>query len=173
MQNGKEPNLRAKVFCILRDVEKRFGDRAEEQAVEPGLVLKNERVQFARQREHNMKVSCREKFLLSIGDPPRTRLGLAFGTVAVTAAIEGESAKITLAAFVAVSAQCRGAAAHDRAHHLHLLKTNLASMAVEERLALRTKNVGHLDGGPRHWSDFLLLDRFTISTLEIGRLSAG
>jgi predicted DNA-binding protein (UPF0251 family) len=33
---------------------------------------------------------------------------------------------------------------HDGTHHLHLLETNRVAMTVDEVLALRAKDVGHL-----------------------------
>ena len=79
---------------------------------------------------------------------------------------------IALGAFVAVSAQRRRAAVHDRAHHLQLLKTDSVSMMVDEAGALRAKDVGHLNRWAGHGFWFLL-DRFTVSSLEIGIDSTG
>ena len=63
------------------------------------------------------------------------------------------------------------AAAEDGAHDLELLETNVAVL-IDEVVALRAKDIGHLHGGPRHGFCFLL-DRFTVSSLEIGIDSTG
>ena len=71
-----------------------------------------------------------------------------------------------------MTAESSGSAAQDGAHDLELLETKLASVAIEERVALRAEDVGHLHGGPGHGFCFLL-DRFTVSSVEIERVSTG
>ena len=63
------------------------------------------------------------------------------------------------------------AAVQDGAYDLELLETNVA-VSIDEVVALRAKDIGHLHGGPRHGFCFLL-DRFTVSSLEIGIDSTG
>ena len=41
------------------------------------------------------------------------------------------------------------AAAQDGAHDLELLETNVA-VSIDEVVALRAKDIGHLHGGPAH-----------------------
>jgi len=77
-----------------------------------------------------------------------------------------------LRTLVDMPAQSLRAATHNGAHHLHLLKTDSASMAVDEVVALRAKDVGHLHGGPGHGFCFLL-DRFTVSSVAIEMVSTG
>ena len=67
----------------------------------------------------------------------------------------------------------RRPATHDGTHHLQLLETNSVSVTLDEVAALRAKDIGHLHGGPRHGFCFLLLDRFTLSRMEVGILSMG
>jgi len=119
-----------------------------------------------------MEVRGREKFPFSGRDPTLACLRLALGAVTISAAIEGVNAKIALGAFVAVSAHRCRAAIHDRAHHLHLLKADSVSMTVDEGVALRAKDVGHLHRRAGHGFWFLL-DRFTVSSLEIEMVSIG
>ena len=49
-----------------------------------------------------------------------------------------------------MTAESRGAAMQDGPHHLQLLKTDSVSMTIDEVVALRAKDVGHLHGGPAH-----------------------
>jgi hypothetical protein len=63
------------------------------------------------------------------------------------------------------------AAAQDGAHHLKLLETDVA-VSIDEVVALRAKDIGHLHGGPRHGFCFRL-DRFTVSSMEIDIDSTG
>jgi len=71
-----------------------------------------------------------------------------------------------------MTTESRCPATPDGAHHLQLLEADCASMTVDEVVALRAKDIGHLHGGPRHGFCFLL-DRFTVSSLEIGIDSTG
>jgi hypothetical protein len=71
-----------------------------------------------------------------------------------------------------MTAESGCATTHDGAHHLQLLETDSVSITVHEVAALRAKDVGHLHGGPGHGFCFLL-DRFTVSSLEIDIVSIG
>src|SRR5438552_11121076 len=98
-----------------------------------------------RQREHDMEVRDRQKFPLSGGDPTLTRLSLAFWAVAIPAGVIGDGlVAATLRASIDVTAESRCPATHDGAHHLQLLETDSVSMTVNEVVALRTKDIGHL-----------------------------
>ena len=98
-----------------------------------------------RQAEHDMEVRGREKFPFSGGDPTLACLSLALVAMTIAAAIEGDDREAPqLRAFVAMTAERCRAATHDRAHHLHLLKADSVSMTVDEVVALRAKDVGHL-----------------------------
>ena len=46
-------------------------------------------------------------------------------------------------------------------------------IAIQEAIALRAKNVGHLHGGPRHFSFFRLKLRLMFSVLDRETLSSG
>jgi hypothetical protein len=61
----------------------------------------------------------------------------------------------------------------DGAHHLQLLKADEVPMTVDEVVSLSAKDIGHLDGRPSHCFCFLLLDRFTESSLDTGMASIG
>jgi hypothetical protein len=59
----------------------------------------------------------------------------------------------------------------DGTYHFQLLNPEM--MTIDEAVAPRAKDVGHLHGGPRHGCCFLLLDRFTVAMLETDIASAG
>ena len=84
MQDGEESNLCSEMLRIACKLAERFGDGAEQQAVEFGLILQNESVQLMWQREDDVKVAGFKQFLLPRVDPPTTSLSLAL--VAVTIA---------------------------------------------------------------------------------------
>jgi hypothetical protein len=83
VQDAEEADLGAKMFWIQRNLQKGLGYSTEQQVVEFDLVLEDERVQLMRKREHDMEISCRQKFPLAGGDPTLSRLALAFWTVAI------------------------------------------------------------------------------------------
>ena len=173
VQDAKETNLCAKMFRVSSDLEKRLRHRAKQEVIEFDLILQDQRVQFMRQSEHDMKISRRQQFLLSGSDPTLTRLRLTFWTVAITARVIRDGLVATASrAGIDMTAKSRCAATYNGLHHLQLLKTDSALMTVDEVAALRAKDVGHLHGGPGHGFWFLL-DRFTVSSLEIEMVSTG
>src|SRR6266571_8889599 len=119
-----------------------------------------------------MKVPDRQKLPLSGRDPTLTRLSLAFGTMAISAGVVGDGlVDTTLRALIDMTTHSRCTATRDRAHNLELLNAEL--MTVNKVIAVRAKDVGQLQGGPRHGFCFLLLDRFTVPMLETDIASAG
>jgi len=71
-----------------------------------------------------------------------------------------------------MTTESSGSAAQNGAHDLELLETKPAAVAIEERVALRAEDVGHLHGGPRH-SFFFLPDRLMVSSVETEIVSTG
>ncbi len=71
-----------------------------------------------------------------------------------------------------MTTESSGSAAQDSAHDLELLETKLASVAIEERVALLAEDVGHLHGGTVH-SFFFRPDRLMVSSVETGIVSTG
>lgn len=57
MENAEETYLRSKVFRIPCDLKECFGHGSEQQAIEFGFVLQDQRVQFMRQGEHHMEIA--------------------------------------------------------------------------------------------------------------------
>lgn len=70
-----------------------------------------------------------------------------------------------------MTAESRCSTTSDSAYQFQLLKTEL--MTIDEVVAPRAKDVGHLQGGPLHGCCFRLLDRFTVAMLETDIASAG
>ena len=71
-----------------------------------------------------------------------------------------------------MTAKSSRAASHDGLHDLELLETHALAMTVDEVLALRAKDVGHLHGGPAH-SPFLGRRLGFAPSPEMGRASMG
>ena len=119
-----------------------------------------------------MEIRGLQKFPLSGRDPTLPCLRLTLGAMPVATAIERDHAKPTASTLVAVSAESRRAAAHDRAHDLQLLETDTVSVTVHEVAALRAKDVGHLHSGPVH-SPFFFRRLGFVPSPEMGSASMG
>ena len=180
VQDREEADLRAKMLGIGSDLRQGFGDGAEQQVVEFDGVLPDQRVEIVRQRKDDVKVTRRQKLLFPGRDPALASLGLALGTMTIAAGVERDAFFFIAAAvparvlrtLVDMTAECGGAATRDRTHDLELLKSEPVSMAVDETVSLRAKNVGHLYGGPRHGL-FVLPDSGISSSLEREMVSMG
>ena len=75
-------------------------------------------------------------------------------------------------ALIAMTAQCRGAAADDSIEHLAMRSCKMRLLLFPETVACSTDDVGHLEGGPAHRLIFLL-ERFTSSGLDTSMASRG
>src|SRR5438445_12583267 len=74
---------------------------------------------------------------------------------------------------VPMAAQSRGATAQNGTKGFELLKAKAGSIPVQEAIAVRAKNVGHLEGGPSHFSFFRLKLRLMFSVVDRERRSSG
>jgi hypothetical protein len=71
-----------------------------------------------------------------------------------------------------MAAQCRSTAACDSPEHLPVGPVNPAAVVLDEAIALRANDIGHLEEGPGHF--FLSLrERLTSSRLETSKASSG
>ena len=73
---------------------------------------------------------------------------------------------------IAMTAQCRSAAAYDGIEHLAMRPCKMRLLLFQETVARSTDDVGHLEGGPVHRLIFLL-ERFTASGLDTSSASSG
>jgi hypothetical protein len=55
-KDAEEANLGTEMLRITRHLAQCFSDGVEQQAIERGLILQDERVEFVRQREYNVEV---------------------------------------------------------------------------------------------------------------------
>jgi hypothetical protein len=74
---------------------------------------------------------------------------------------------------IVMTAERCGATAQNGAKGFELLKAKTGSIAIQEAIALCATNVGHLEGGPSHFSFFRLKLRLMFSVLDRARLSSG
>ena len=125
-----------------------------------------------RQSEHDMDIGDRQKFILASRDPAIASPILALGAVAIPAAVIRDGLVAAARTLVAMSSQRRGAAACDSLEHFTMVPVNPAATVLDEAIALRANDVGHLQGWPGHFFSSLR-ERRTVSKLEISRVSSG
>lgn len=75
-------------------------------------------------------------------------------------------------ALIAMTAQCRGAAANDGIEHLTMRPRKMRLVPLPETVARCADDVGHLESGPAH-RFISLLERFTCSGLDTSMASSG
>ena len=75
-------------------------------------------------------------------------------------------------ALIAMTAQCRGAAADDGIEHLAMRPCKMRLLLFPKTVARSTDDVGHLEGGPAH-RFIRLLERFTSSGRDTWIRSSG
>ena len=152
VEDRKESDLRSKMFGIGGDLRQSLSNRSEQQVVEFFRILPDQRVEQMGQREHDVEVTGGQQFLLPSFDPSLTRLRLALGAVAVPAGVVGEPPILSASqALIDMTTEERGPATHDSAHDLQLLETEPALMLLDESVAQRAEDIGHLHGGPAHF----------------------
>jgi hypothetical protein len=98
-----------------------------------------------------MEVAGGEKLALASCEPMFTRLRLALRTVPVPARVIGDGLMTALRTGIDMTAQRSRAAALNGAKGLELLKVKAPSIPIQETVALRAEDVGHLHGGPAHF----------------------
>src|ERR1700730_16202707 len=83
-----------------------------------------------------------------------------------------DGAIATARALLAMPAEYRGSAARDGPEHFPLGPVNPAAVVLDEAIALRANDIGHLEEWPSHF--FLSLrERLTPSRPETSRVSSG
>ena len=113
VQHGGDPNLRVQI--IAPEFQQGGRHRVEQQGVQPGAILLDQRIKFMRQREHQMEVgNGQERFGLLV-QPVKPIGPLAGGAMAVTAGVRHEMFFAAMAATIMMSAQGGRAAGHEGA----------------------------------------------------------
>jgi len=150
VENAGDADLRAQMPGIGRHFERSGGTGGEQQIVKAARVIKGQHIQFVRHGEDHVKVAGRKQFLLSCSEPAFARLSLALRTVSVAARIVGDGSVSASGTGIDMASEGSRTAALDGTKRLELLKAKARSILVEEAVALRAEDVGHLHGGPCH-----------------------
>jgi hypothetical protein len=129
----------------------RSPQNAGQLVVKHSRVVQRQYIEFVRHGEYDMKVAGGEKLALTSCEPMFTRLRLALRTVPVPARVIGDGLVTALRTGIDMTAQRSRAAALNGAKGLELLKVKAPSIPIQEAVALRAEDVGHLHGGPAHF----------------------
>ena len=143
----------------------------EQKVVKPGLILQDEHVQVVREREDDVEIARIEKLLLTRFDPTIPGLRLALVAMPVTATVVGDRwISATLRTNIDMAAERRIAAPRDGPDDLELLNTQ--GVSVDKVVALRAKDIGHLQCGPGH-APFFFRRLGLAPSPEMGSVSIG
>ena len=150
MEHAEEADLGAKVPRIAGDLQQRGGAGAEQQAIDQPLVLKRERSQFTRQREHSMNVARGQQLAFALLKPADAGVALALRAVPVTARVIGDGGMAATGALIAMAAESSRAATCDGSQHLLMLSVDPLAAAFDETLSGVANDVGHLQRRPAY-----------------------
>src|SRR5882724_10438885 len=173
MQDADETDLGSQVFGIDGNLQQGLRAGHKQQVVEQARVFQGQHIEFVGHREHDMEVISGQEFAFASRQPALARLRLALGAVPVSARVVGDGLMTAVRAGIAMTTQRSGAAAQNGPKRFELLKAEAGSIAIQEAIAVRAKNVGHLEGGPSHSCFFRLKLRLMFSVLDRARLSSG
>jgi hypothetical protein len=118
MEHAEESDVGSQVLGIASQFEHRGSAGAVEQIVEKPLVLEDKSGQIMRQCEDHVEVGNGQQFSRARGKPVGPRVPLALRAVPVAARVERDDLVAAADALIAMTTQCRGAAADDGIEHL-------------------------------------------------------
>src|SRR5271157_1177281 len=163
----------AQVFGIGGDFDDGLSAGSEQEIIEQTCVLQSQHVEFMGHSEHDMEIAGGQKFALPGRQPALAGLRLAVGAVPISARVIRDGLITAERALIAVTTQGSGTAALNGPKGFQLLKAEARSIPIQEAIALRAEDVGHLEGGPTHSLFFRLKLRLRFWVLDRERLSRG
>ena len=149
VENAQHADLRAEMSRIGGDLAERGGARLKEPGVQSGTIPIDQRQEPMREREDDVHIRHVEQLPFTGVQPALARLRLALRAVPIPTRVIGDGLMAARAAGVDVSAEGRGPAAHDGAEHRSLLHAQ-PRMLLDEGVALRVEDIGHLHRRPAH-----------------------
>src|SRR5260221_1977222 len=149
VEQAQDANLRTEMPRIGRDLAEGGGARLEEPGVQPRTIPTGQRQQRMRQREDDVHIWYVEQVALAGVEPAFPRLGLALRTVTVPTGIIGDGLMPAGVTPIEMASEGGRATARDRPEYRALLRAQ-PRMLLEEGVALRVEDIGHLHGRPGH-----------------------
>src|SRR5437867_4384491 len=173
VQDADHTNLSSQVFRIGCDFQQGLRAGGEQQIVKQTRVFQGQHIEFVGDGEYDMEIAGSQEFAFPCCQPALACLCLTLGAVTISARVVRDRPIAAAQASIAMSAEGSGATALNGTKGFELLKAEARSIPIQEAIAVRAKNVGHLEGGPSHCWFFRLKLRLTFSVPESARLSSG
>jgi len=104
MENAEKPDLGAQMFGIASDLEKGLSAGTEQQVIEHPFVLECKRRQQTGKREDDVNIWGGKQFLTAFFDPTFPGVGLALGTMPISARVVRDDSMAAAGAFIQMSA---------------------------------------------------------------------
>lgn len=150
MQHGKETDFGSEMFRVGSDGTQGFRSRAKKDGVENFLVLECHGADLFGNSKDNMIIGCGKQLGHARLEPLCFGKGLAFGAVAIAAAVIGITLLAAAVALVDMSAQEGGPADFDGAHGTVLLAKHGRAVDLPILRAALTEDIGHFQGRSSH-----------------------
>ncbi len=148
VQDGDHSGLGgAKMLRIGGDHADGLRRRLEDEIINDRLVLKCDRRDRRRHREHDMEILDRQQLGLAIGEPLRARQTLALGAMPVAAAVEGNPDRAAVLALLGMAAERCGTAYFDGGHDAALVGREPATLRSAECVSVAAEDIRHLQRG--------------------------
>ena len=125
-----------------------------------------------REREDHVEIGHGKEVFGSFREPLLTGVGLALWAVPISARVIRDGIVTASRASVQMAAESLRAAVPDRPQHFQLRPCQMAFVPVDEAVASRANDVGHLERWPVHFLT-RFRERFTWSGLERSTDSSG
>jgi hypothetical protein len=134
---------------ISGDLEQRGRARAKEEGIHERGVAAAQCLEHVRQREDHVHVRYVEQLALTRSEPAITGLRLTLRAVSVPTRVVRDSPMSAGPTLIEMAAERGGPTPPECAQDRALLHAQ-PWMLLEEVIALRVEDIGHLDGGPAH-----------------------
>jgi hypothetical protein len=149
VEDAEHPDLGAQMSGIGRDLAEGRRARLEQPGVQADTIPIAERQERMRQREDDVHIRNVEQVTLARVEPAFARLRLTLRAVPVATRVIGDGLMSAATAGVDVSTECSRPTARDGAEHRSLLHAQ-PRMLLDEGIALRVEDIGHLHRRPAH-----------------------
>jgi hypothetical protein len=149
VEDAQDANLRAEMSRVGRDLAEGRRTRLEEPGVQARAIPIGQGQQPMREREDDVHIRHVEQIALTRVEPALPGLRLALRAVSVPTRVIGDGLVSAGVTPIEMPAEAGGATARDRPEDWSLLRTQ-PRMLLEERVALRAEDIGHLHGRPAH-----------------------
>lgn len=151
MENGEKADMGSKPTRVRGDGEQRFGNSAEQYAIDDARVLQGQLRNLLRQGEHYMAIRHWQKVGRLRRQPLIASRGLALGAMSITARVVRDDLFRAAITLLEVSAEGDGAACADVPECPELLGREHVAPKPEEFLFVLTKDIGDFESPCAHF----------------------